>query len=62
MCFGGIGPGIGEGITAAYAVKWISRRTADTGLLIRTMLVGMAVAESTGIYALVVSLLLIIVI
>jgi ATP synthase F0 subunit c len=59
--FGGIGPGIGEGITAARAVRWISRKPEETGLLLRTMLVGMAVAESTGIYALIVSLLLIVV-
>jgi ATP synthase F0 subunit c len=59
--FGGIGPGIGEGITAGHAVKWISRKPEDAGLLLRTMLVGMAVAESTGIYALIVSLLLIVV-
>jgi F-type H+-transporting ATPase subunit c len=59
--FGGIGPGIGEGITGAYAVRWVSRRTEEIGLLMRTMLVGMAVAESTGIYALIVSLLLIVV-
>lgn len=59
--FGGIGPGIGEGITAAYAVRWISRKPQEAGLLLRTMLVGMAVAESTGIYALIVSLLLIVV-
>lgn len=60
--FGGIGPGIGEGITAAYAVKWLSRKPENVGLLLRTMLVGMAVAESTGIYALIISLLLIVVI
>ena len=59
--FGGIGPGIGEGITASYAVRWVSRRIESVGLLLRTMLVGMAVAESTGIYALIVSLLLIVV-
>jgi ATP synthase F0 subunit c len=60
--FGGIGPGIGEGITASYAVKWLSRKPENVGLLLRTMLVGMAVAESTGIYALIISLLLIVVI
>ena len=59
--FGGIGPGIGEGITAAYAVKGITRKPENAGVLLRTMLVGMAVAESTGIYALIVSLLLIVV-
>lgn len=59
--FGGIGPGIGEGLTAASAVKWIARRKEATGVLTRTMLVGMAVAESTGIYALIVALLLVVV-
>lgn len=59
--FGGIGPGIGEGLTAAGAVKWIARRKEATGVLTRTMLVGMAVAESTGIYSLIVALLLVVV-
>jgi F-type H+-transporting ATPase subunit c len=59
--FGGIGPGIGEGITAAGALRWIARNSGSAGLLTRSMLVGMAVAESTGIYALIVALLLIVV-
>jgi F0F1-type ATP synthase membrane subunit c/vacuolar-type H+-ATPase subunit K len=59
--FGGIGPGIGLGIVACYAVRWVARRQEETGTLTRTMLVGMAVTESTSIYALIVSLLLIIV-
>ncbi|MBW1720853.1 MAG: ATP synthase F0 subunit C [Deltaproteobacteria bacterium] len=62
MGFGGIGPGIGEGITASLAVKWIARNPPLTGVLSRTMLVGMAVAESTGIYSLIVALLLIVMI
>ena len=57
--FGGIGPGIGLGSVAAYAVKWVARRPEETGVLTRTMLVGMAVTESTAIYALIVALLLI---
>lgn len=57
--FGGIGPGIGLGIVAAYAVKWVAKRPEATGTLTRTMLVGMAVTESTAIYALIVALLLI---
>jgi len=59
--FGGIGPGIGLGIASAYAVKWVSRNSDETGNLLRTMLVGMAVTESTAIYALIVSLLLVVV-
>ncbi|MBN2125411.1 MAG: ATP synthase F0 subunit C [Deltaproteobacteria bacterium] len=59
--FGGIGPGVGLGAVAAGAVKWVARRPEETGALTRTMLVGMAVTESTAIYALIVSLLLVIV-
>ncbi len=62
MGFGGIGPGLGEGLTAASALRWIARKPEDTGTLSKTMLVGMAVAESTGIYALIIALLLIVVI
>lgn len=59
MGIGGIGPGIGEGICAHSAVKWIARNSEQAGVLSRTMLVGMAVAESTGIYSMVISLILI---
>ena len=60
--FGAIGPGIGEGYTGSLAVKWISRNEGATADITRVMLVGQAVAESTGIYALVISLVLIFVI
>ena len=56
--FGGIGPGMGLGLAAAGAVKWVARNIEERGTLMRTMLVGMAVTESTAIYALVVSLVL----
>jgi len=62
MGIGAIGPGIGEGFTAQSAVRWIARSEASTAQLTRNMLVGQAVAESTGIYALVISLVLIFVI
>jgi F-type H+-transporting ATPase subunit c len=62
MGIGGIGPGIGEGITAQSAVKWISRNSESVGVISRNMLVGMAVAESTGIYSMVIALVLIFVI
>ena len=58
MGFGGIGPGVGEGITAASTAKWVARNVEESVLLTRTMLVGQAVAESTGIYSLIVALLL----
>ena len=62
MGFGAIGPGVGEGITAAKACEAIGRNPREAGLLTRTMLEGQAVAESTGIYSLVVALLLIFVV
>ena len=62
MGFGAIGPGVGEGIAAAKACEAIGRNPREAGLLTRTMLVGQAVAESTGIYSLVIALLLIFVV
>ncbi|RJP94870.1 MAG: ATP synthase F0 subunit C [Desulfobacteraceae bacterium] len=58
MGFGGIGPGIGEGLAAGEAVSAVARNPLTVGLMTRTMLVGQAVSESTGIYSLVVALLL----
>ncbi len=58
MGFGGIGPGVGEGFAAENAVLAVARNPRTLGLMTRSMLVGQAVSESTGIYALVVALLL----
>ena len=58
MGFGAIGPGVGEGFAAGKACEGISRRPEEYGTLFRTMLVGQAVSESTGIYSLVIALLL----
>lgn len=62
MGFGGIGPGIGNGMTAQGAVRWVARNLEYAGDLMRTMLVGQAVAQSTAIYAMVISLVLIFVV
>lgn len=62
MGFGGIGPGIGNGMAAESAVKWVARNLEHAGDLMRTMLVGQAVSQSTAIYAMVVSLCLIFVV
>ena len=62
MGFGGIGPGLGNGMTAESAVRWVSRNLEYMGDLMRTMLVGQAVSQSTAIYAMVVSLVLIFVV
>lgn len=58
MGLGAIGPGVGEGYAAGKACEAVGRRPEEAGLVTRTMLVGQAVAESTGIYSLVIALLL----
>jgi ATP synthase F0 subunit c len=62
MGIGAIGPGIGEGIASSGGVKWIARNPSFAAELVRTMLVGMAVAESTAIYSMVIALVLIFVV
>jgi F-type H+-transporting ATPase subunit c len=59
MGFGAIGPGVGEGFAAGKACEGVSKRPEEAPLLTRTMLIGQAVSESTGIYSLVIALLLI---
>ena len=56
----GIGPGIGEGGNAvAKACEAIGRQPECKGSVTTTMLMGCAVAETTGLYALVIAILLI---
>jgi F-type H+-transporting ATPase subunit c len=62
MGIGAIGPGIGEGYAAGRACEGISRRPDEAATLTRTMLVGQAVSETTGIYSLVVAMILIFVV
>ena len=62
MGFGGIGPGIGNGIVAEGAIKWVARNMESAAALTRTMLVGQAVSQSTAIYAMVISLVLLFVV
>ena len=55
----GIGPGIGEGSAVAKACEAIGRQPECRGTVTTTMLMGCAVAETTGLYALVIAILLI---
>ena len=54
----GIGPGIGEGNADAKACEAIGRQPECKGDVTTTMLMGCAIAETTGLYALVVAILL----
>jgi F-type H+-transporting ATPase subunit c len=62
MGFGGIGPGIGNGMAAEGAVRWVARNVEHANDLMRIMLVGQAVSQSTAISAMVISLVLIFVV
>ncbi len=55
----GIGPGIGEGNAVAKACEAIGRQPEAKGSVTSTMIMGCAIAETTGLYALVVAILLI---
>ena len=54
----GIGPGIGEGNAVAKACEAIGRQPESKSAVTSTMLMGCAIAETTGLYALVIAILL----
>ena len=54
----GIGPGIGEGNAVAKACEAIGRQPECKGTVTSTMLMGCAIAETTGLYALIIAILL----
>ena len=55
----GIGPGIGEGYAVGQALSAIGSQPECKGDVTSTMLLGCAIAETTGIYGFVTGLLLI---
>ena len=56
--FSGLGPGIGQGFAAGKGAEAVGRQPEARSTITSAMLLGCAVAESTGIYGLVVALLL----
>ena len=56
--FAGIGPGIGEGYAVGRACEAIGRQPEAKGDVTSTMLLGCAIAETTGIYGFVTGLIL----
>ena len=54
----GIGPGVGQGIAAGHAAAAVGRNPGARSQITTTMLLGQAVAETTGLYGLVVGLIL----
>lgn len=59
MGIGAIGPGIGEGNAVSKACEAIGRQPESKSAVTSTMIMGCAIAETTGIYALVIAILLI---
>ena len=62
MGLGAIGPGIGEGFVGGKACEALGRRPDESDLITRTMIIGQAISETTGIYSLVIALILIFVV
>lgn len=59
IAVGSLGPALGEGRAAAEALRAIAQQPDEANMITRTLFVAMALIESTAIYALVVSLILI---
>ena len=54
----GIGPGVGQGIAAGFAASAVGRNPGAQGQIMSTMLLGQAVAETTGLYGFAVAIIL----
>ena len=54
----GIGPGVGQGIAAGHAAAAVGRNPGAKSEITSTMLLGQAVAETTGLYGLLIAMLL----
>ena len=60
MGIGAIGPALGEGNAVSHALEGMARQPEAASNLRTNMILGCAITETTGIYSLVVALLLII--
>ena len=54
----GVGPGIGQGYAAGKGTEAVGKRPKYQSAIVRTMFLGQAVAQTTGIYALIIALVL----
>lgn len=55
---GGIGAGLGQGLATASAIEAVARQPEAKTDIMSTLFVGCAITESTGIFALLVALIL----
>lgn len=54
----GIGPGIGQGIAAGHGAAAVGKNPGAKSDITSTMLLGQAVAETTGLYGLAIAIIL----
>ena len=54
----GIGPGIGQGIAAGHGASAVGKNPGAKSDITSTMLLGQAVAETTGLYGLAIAIIL----
>ncbi len=59
MGIGAIGPAIGEGNAVGKALEGMARQPEAANILRTNMIVGCAITETTGIYSLLISFLII---
>lgn len=59
MAIGSIGPALGEGRAVAQALNALAQQPDAASTITRTLFVGLAMIESTGIYCFVVAMILI---
>ena len=58
MGLGSFGTGIGQGLAIKSACEGVARNPGASGKILTTMMIGLAMIESTAIYCFVVSMIL----
>lgn len=58
MAVGAIAPALGEGRAVAQALSAIAQQPDEAGTITRTLFVGLAMIESTGIYCFVIAMII----
>jgi F-type H+-transporting ATPase subunit c len=59
IAIGSLGPALGEGRAVAQALSSLAQQPDEANTITRTLFVGLAMVESTAIYCLVISMILI---
>ena len=58
MGIGAIGPALGEGNAVGKALEGMARQPESAGKLLTNMIIGWGITETTGIYALLISFMI----